>query len=435
MTTHASGGRFRNIVGLSLILMLVIMFPMRASSAVVSAPSTGIMIPLYTYPGSTWTNVVAVEKANPGVPIVAIINPNSGPGASMDSNYVAGILSLQSAGVVVLGYVPTGYASRSLSEVESMVNDYKNWYPVNGIFFDEMSNVAGHEGFYSTLNAYAKSLGFAYTVGNPGSDTLASYIGTVDTIVIYENQGLPSLSSLEGWHSQYAKGNFAMMAYGVPSVDQSYPSTVSPHVGYIYITNAGLPNPYGALPPYLAAVASALATSTATTTTTTTASSTATTTATTTASSTATTTTTTTASSTATTTASSTTTTTTTTATTTASSTTTTASSTNTIAATTTTTASTTATNFLVNVTSILLNGNPITGSWTVVQTDGSTVAQGFAPLAFHASTGASYTVSVANYGHYVFNHWSDGSRNPTMTVTGTGATALSAYYTSFRRR
>jgi len=374
--------------------MLVFMFPMRPASAVVSPSTTGIMIPLYTYPGSTWTNVIAVEKANPGVPIVAIINPNSGPGAGMDPNYASGILSLQSAGVEVIGYVPTGYGSRSISEVESMVNQYRSWYPVTGIFFDEMSNVAGSESYYSTLNAYAKSLGFTYTVGNPGADTIPSYVGTMDTIVIYENQGLPSLSSLEGWHSNYAKGNFAMMAYGVQSVNQSYPSITSPHVGYIYITNAQLPNPYDALPPYLAAVASALANAAPSSTTTTTSTS-------------------------------STTTTTSTSSTTTAS----------TSTSTSTTSTSTTPATFRVNITSVSLGDSPIAGSWTVVQADGNTVAQGFAPLAFNASTSATYTVSVANHGCWVFNHWGDGSSSPTMTLTGSGAMALSAYYTSSRRR
>jgi hypothetical protein len=419
MAVLASGRRLRNILGFSLILMLVMMFPMRPTSAVVFGSTTGIMIPLYTYPGSTWTNVIAVQNANPGVPIVAIINPNSGPGATMDPNYVSGILNLQAAGVTVIGYVPTGYGSRSIAAVESMVNDYKSWYPVTGIFFDEMANVVGYENYYSTLNAYAKSLGFTYTVGNPGADTIPSYIGTVDTIVIYENQGLPSLSSLEGWHSQYGKDNFAMMAYGVQSVNQSYPSTASPHVGYIYITNAELPNPYDALPPYLAVVASALATnatSSATGTTTTT----------------VTTTSTTSTSSTSSTTTSSTTSTSSTTAT--ASSATTTTSTTISATSSTTTTSST-PTTFLVNVTLSSLGGEKITGSWTVVQADGGTVAQGFAPLAFNASMGASYTISVANNGRYVFNQWSNGNHNPVRAVTANGAMTLSAFYSSIRRR
>jgi len=381
------------------------------------------MIPLYTYPGSTWTNVIAVQKANPGVPIVAIINPNSGPGASMDPNYVSGILSLQAAGVEVIGYVPTGYGSRSISAVESMVNDYKSWYPVTGIFFDEMANVAGYEGYYSTLNSYSKSLGFTYTVGNPGADTIPSYIGKVDTIVIYENQGLPSLSTLEGWHSNYGKGNFAMMAYGVQSVNQSYPSTASPHVGYIYITNAELPNPYDALPPYLAVVASALATTaTSSTTTSSTTTSTTSTSSTTTSSTTTSTTSTSTITSTATTN-------------TTTSSATATSTSTLTSSTSSSTTVTSATTTFLVNVTSASLGGDPITGSWTIVQTDGSTVAQGFAPLAFNASMGASYTISVANNGRYVFNQWTDGNRNPVRTMTADGAVVLSASYSSIRRR
>jgi hypothetical protein len=335
----------------------------------------------------------------------------------MDPNYVSGILSLQAAGVEVIGYVPTGYGSRSVSAVESMVNDYKSWYPVTGIFFDEMSNVAGLENYYSTLNAYAKSLGFAYTVGNPGADTIPSYVGTVDTIVIYENQGLPSLSTLEGWHSDYSKGNFAMMAYGVQSINQSYPSTASPHVGYIYITNAELPNPYDALPPYLAVVASALATIDNSSTTT--------------SSTTSTTTSTTTTTTTSTTSNSTTSTTTSTTTTTTTNSTSTTTSSTSSSTSTT----SSTITNFLVNVTSASLGGDPITGSWTIIQADGSTVAQGFAPLAFNASSGASYMIYIANNGRYVFDHWSDGNRNPVRIVTANGALTLSAYYSSIRRR
>jgi hypothetical protein len=229
------------------------------SSADVAAPKTGIMIPLYIYPGSAWTDVIAVREANPSVPIAAIINPNSGPGMKMDPKYVSGVLSLQSAGVTVLGYTPTKYTSNSISQVESMVSQYKSWYNVDGIFFDEMSNVVGKEGYYSTLDAYAKSLGLTYTVGNPGTSVPASYIGTQDTMVIYERQGLPSVSLLEGVHPDYPRSKFAMVAYGVQSLDESYIVAASQYVGYLYVTDGVLPNPYRALPTYLAAIASALA--------------------------------------------------------------------------------------------------------------------------------------------------------------------------------
>src|SRR5439155_26232384 len=66
--------------------------------------------------------------------------------------------ALPISGIIVIGYVATGYASKLISSLESQISSYKNWYSVNGIFFDEMSSVQGNEGYYSTLNTYVKSL-------------------------------------------------------------------------------------------------------------------------------------------------------------------------------------------------------------------------------------------------------------------------------------
>jgi hypothetical protein len=228
------------------------------ASALSSSPATGVIIPLYTYPGSTWTAVIQAKVANPGVSIVAVINPDNGPGASQDPNYVSGIQALRSAGVIVLGYVHTSYAARPAASVIADINSYKSWYNVSGIFLDEMSNVAGNEGYYSSLNTYIKSLGYTMTVGNPGADTIPGYIGTVNVIVVYENLGLPSPSAISGWHASYAKSNFASISYGVGSVNQTYIDSISSSIGYVYLTSGTLPNPYGALPSYFGSLVSAL---------------------------------------------------------------------------------------------------------------------------------------------------------------------------------
>ncbi|HJT10620.1 MAG TPA: spherulation-specific family 4 protein, partial [Candidatus Nitrosotalea sp.] len=176
----------------------------------VSSP-TGVIIPLYTYPGTTWTDVIAAKTAHPSVPIAAIINPSSGPGSGIDSNYVSGIQQLQSAGVTVLGYVYTSYAGRSISAVESDISAYHNWYHANGIMFDEMSNANGDESYYSTISNYAKSLGMTMTVGNPGTSTPSSYVGTVDVLSIYEGSGMPSGSTLQAstFNGAYPKSDFS----------------------------------------------------------------------------------------------------------------------------------------------------------------------------------------------------------------------------------
>src|SRR5206468_2271351 len=145
-----------------------------------------------------------------------------------------------------------GYASHGMSDLDAQISRYKNWYSVNGIFFDEMANNQGNENYYSTLNTYVKSLGMTYTMGNPGTTTLKSYVGTLDSIIIYESAGTPSLSypAFATFYPSYSKSNFGFLAYSVPSLDTSFETSTSTYVQWMYITNDGLSNPWDTLPSY-----------------------------------------------------------------------------------------------------------------------------------------------------------------------------------------
>ena len=215
--------------------------------------NSGVVIPLYTYPtDGSWAASLQAKKAHPNVPIIAIINPSDGPGGASDSNYVQGVKNFQAAGIIVIGYVATGYASHGMSDLDAQISRYKNWYSVNGIFFDEMANNQGNENYYSTLNTYVKSLGMTYTMGNPGTTTLKSYVGTLDSIIIYESAGTPSLSypASATFYPSYSKSNFGFLAYSVPSLDTSFETSTSTYVQWMYITNDGLSNPWDTLPSY-----------------------------------------------------------------------------------------------------------------------------------------------------------------------------------------
>jgi len=163
--------------------------------------------------------------------------------------YVACIENLRNAGIAVLDDVYTKYGQRSRSSLESEVSAYKRWYNANGIMFDEMSNTPGIEGYYSSLNGYAKSLGMTYTMGNPGTTVPSSFMGALDCFVIYENAGLPLISVLQGLKG-YAASKFAYISYGVSTLDTAFETASATYVGWLYITDAGLPNPYDELPSY-----------------------------------------------------------------------------------------------------------------------------------------------------------------------------------------
>ena len=226
-----------------------------------SSVAAGTIVPLYTDPSDTsWTAIVAAKRAHPIVRVVAIVNPNSGPGASQDAAYTAGIATLEAAGIQVIGYVATGYASHSVASMEAAIDTWRTFYPaIEGIFFDEQSDKAADVAYYQTLSQYAKAHGLPYTVGNPGSDTSEAYVqmGALDTMLIYESKGLPSVASLGGWHAKYAPANFGVIPYGA-AFDATFVADARKVVGYIYIQSDDLPNPWDTLPPFFGDLLAAL---------------------------------------------------------------------------------------------------------------------------------------------------------------------------------
>jgi hypothetical protein len=221
--------------------------------------AAGTIVPLYTDPSDTsWAAIVEAKKAHPRVRVVAIANPNSGPGAARDAAYTTGIAKLEAAGIEVIGYVATGYAAHSVASMEAEIDTWRSFYPsIGGIFFDEQSDKTSDLDYYRTLSQYAKTHGAPYTVGNPGTDTAESYIGALDTMLIYESKGLPSVSTLGGWHAKYAPSNFGVIPYGA-SFDAGFVKAAREDVGFVYIQNDDLPNPWDTLPPFFGDLLAAL---------------------------------------------------------------------------------------------------------------------------------------------------------------------------------
>jgi len=306
---------------------------------------TGVIVPLYTYPGNDW-NVLAKEKTNhPSVPIIAIINPDSGPGTK-DTNYVSGVQKLQSSGIKVIGYIYT--ANIGYDAITHDIDEYKNWYNVNGIFFDQMSNARGNETFFAHLTNYSKSIGLNFTVGNPGIDTIPSYIGTVNNMVTYDNPDLPLLSDFEGWHKNFTKSNFSLIAYNIDDLNRTYVKQMSKLVQYMYISNTTLPNPFNTLPGHLDDLVQTLDEQ------------------------------------------------------------------------------NENDTSVTVNASSVL--GKPLTGFWTVV-TFGKNSSSGFTPFTFDTVPETNYTVTMSNFQNYTFDHWNDGTKSNSITISPTGNLTLTAYY------
>jgi hypothetical protein len=214
----------------------------------------GIMVPAYFDPlsGGYWNSL---DYAASRVPLMAIMNPNSGPGASQAQAYVTALANLHQAGGKIIGYVHTSYATRPLTNVVADIDAYLSFYAVDGFFIDEMADDqnSNHVAYYAAIYQYIKSKGARYSVtGNPGENTQQDYLAkpTADCLVVFENDNTnyPGFHPSD-WVTQYPVQQFAHITYDVTNsaaMSNDVELAAARHAGWIYFTD----RTYAALPSY-----------------------------------------------------------------------------------------------------------------------------------------------------------------------------------------
>lgn len=210
----------------------------------------GLYVPLYMYLGHYWTELIDLKNKYDDLPVLAIVNPDSGPGTYKDPDFSDGIDKLKAAGIIVHAYIPTNEGNRATADVEADIDLYKSFYPqVEGIFFDEMANDAGKETYYTTISAYARTQGFEITHGNPGTNIPKSYADTVNIIVIAETTGTSDLSESSDWTTTNP-AKLALIATTESELPKKWVKEACKLVDWIFVTDDIEPNPYDTLPSY-----------------------------------------------------------------------------------------------------------------------------------------------------------------------------------------
>lgn len=230
------------------IVGLIAVAPALATDFSTEVTQQKIAVPSYFYPGATWT------KMRQGAPTVglAIINPNSGPGLKIDLNYVNEVNLSKAAGVVVLGYVPTGYGVRSKAAVKAEILKYQQWYAVDGIFLDETPFSCARKPYYQDLYTYihSKQSG-AIVVLNPGGVTGECFMETSDIVVNFEGSAATYQSwQPAGWEYRYTADRFWHLIYNTPqtALDTIINLSRQRQAGWVYVTSDRMSNPWDSLP-------------------------------------------------------------------------------------------------------------------------------------------------------------------------------------------
>jgi hypothetical protein len=221
-----------------------------------AAPVLAI-VPLYIYPtnSAAWAPLITSLSANTTVDVQVIINPNSGPGDTQypDSNYIAAIAELNSySNVQTVCYVPTSWANRAITDVETDVSTCAGWASyteadihMDGIFFDEAVYEYNDttSSYMSSITSYAQNAlgsGRDTIIFNPGTVVSTSWYGIADYIVAFENSYSAYSDAVLSSIPSTVRGQSQFIIYGFTgdTTDQTtlVNDLVAGGIGTIFIT-------------------------------------------------------------------------------------------------------------------------------------------------------------------------------------------------------
>lgn len=221
-----------------------------ASSRASEPVTARMLVPAYFDPPSrTWTKALSAPD-----PTILIVNPDNGPGSSVEPAYKRLITRARASGHDLIGYVYTRYGARPISTVERDIARWASFYGVHDIFFDEVAQSAGQLSHYRALTTYARAHGSRITVLNPGTVPARGYfkLGAIvvtfeDTYAAYQHAQFPA------WLHQEPASDQANIVYAVPDAADARATLAAMHahgVGVGYATGETGGNPYAGLPPY-----------------------------------------------------------------------------------------------------------------------------------------------------------------------------------------
>jgi Spherulation-specific family 4 len=191
------------------------------------------------------------------VEIVAIANPNSGPGDERNVDYAAIFTEASNQGVTLVGYVSTDYGRRPQSEIKNDVDAWVRFYPqIRGFFFDQQPSKSPDAGRFAELRDYAKrKIHDPLVITNPGVPCDEAYLAQAvsNVICVFVNhQGFDQFE-LPATLKAYEPFRFAVMPYNISDVETMrtvVKDAIIKRIGYLYISDAKPPNQWGKLPIY-----------------------------------------------------------------------------------------------------------------------------------------------------------------------------------------
>lgn len=223
-----------------------------------SGPMLRVLVPAYFYPDQKgldeWNRLIAAARR---VPIIAVANVSSGPGAAVDTNYAKIIPTAVKAGVTVIGYVNTAQGTRPIDEVEADIQRWVRFYPpIQGVFLDAQAPEASSVPYYQTIRRLIdRQIPGAVVISNPGTICRQEFFRepVADLTCIFEVTSGFDTFEPPPWATEAIRRRCVALPYkiGPAALMKTYLArAVTMRLGAVYVTDAGGNNPWHRLPMY-----------------------------------------------------------------------------------------------------------------------------------------------------------------------------------------
>jgi hypothetical protein len=224
-----------------------------------------VAVPSYFRESAQWA-----ELTGNAPPVgLAIINPNSGPGTTVDTVYAQQLKASHDHGIIVLGYVYTNRGAVPRDKVIADIDKSYELHPgIDGIFFDDVFNTDcslfdHYKAFYDRVKSKP---GRRTVVINPGNHTQECYMKAADIVVNFESYYIAPAGSndasyaegqahsweLRAWERKYPPERFWHLVHGTSQADMGTAIRLSKqrNAGWVYVTDDVMDNPWDVLPTY-----------------------------------------------------------------------------------------------------------------------------------------------------------------------------------------
>ena len=147
------------------------------------ATAATLIVPVFGNTSSQYRRVVSAANDQE---LIAIINPDNGPGSSRSGKTGRFVNQIQDTGSLAVGYINTNYGSRDIGDIRSEIDRYVSYYGADGIFLDEFSDSVSDISLYRDIFKYAKSKDLK-VIGNPGTFLPKAFAKYADMFITYED--------------------------------------------------------------------------------------------------------------------------------------------------------------------------------------------------------------------------------------------------------